>query len=96
MKTLVYIDHFKGQVQPAAWEALGAAKSFGSAAAVIFGAGLEELAKAAFEFGADEVLTADEPGLQDYRAEAFAATLSALASSYSPDLILFPTTSRHA
>ncbi len=94
MKTLVYIDHFKGQVQPAAWEALGAAKSFGSAAAVIFGAGLEELAKAAFEFGADEVLTADEPGLQDYRAEAFAATLSALASSYSPDLILFPTTSR--
>jgi electron transfer flavoprotein alpha subunit len=94
MKTLVYIDHFKGQVQPAGWEALGVAKSFGSAAAVIFGAGLEALTKAAFEFGADEVLTADDPGLQDYRAEAFAATLSALASSYSPDLILFPTTSR--
>ena len=55
MKTLVYIDHFKGQVQPAAWEALGVAKTFGSAAAVIFGSGLEALTKAAFEFGADEV-----------------------------------------
>ena len=75
MKTFVYIDHFKGQVQPASWEALGAAQSFGgstphTATAVIFGAGLEALVKAAFEFGADEVLVADDPGLADYRAEA--------------------------
>jgi electron transfer flavoprotein alpha subunit len=94
MKTFVYIDHFKGQVQPAAWEALGVAKSFGDAAAVIFGSGLEALTKTAFEFGADEVLVADDPGMVDYSAEAYAATLSALASSRSPDLILLPTTSR--
>jgi len=92
MKTLVYIDHFKGEVQPASWEALGVAKSFGSASAVIFGSGLNALAKTAFEFGADEVLTADDPALTDYRAEAFASTLSALAAGI--DLILFPTTSR--
>lgn len=94
MKSLVYIDHFKGAVQPASWEALGVAKSFGDVSAVIFGSGLEALAKTAFEFGADEVLTADDPALADYRAEAYASTLSALASSRSPDLILFPTTSR--
>ena len=94
MKTLVYIDHFKGEVQPASWEALGVAKSFGSASAVIFGMGLDALVKTAFEFGADEVLTADDPALTDYRAEAFASTLSALASSGTIDLILFPTTSR--
>jgi electron transfer flavoprotein alpha subunit len=94
MKTLVYIDHFKGQVQPASWEALGVAKSLGTATAVIFGSSLEALAKTAFEFGADEVLVADDPALTDYRAEAFAATLSALASSRTPDLILLPTTTR--
>jgi electron transfer flavoprotein alpha subunit len=94
MKTLVYIDHFKGQVQPASWEALGVAKSLGTATAVIFGSSLEALAKTAFEFGADEVLVADNPALTDYRAEAFAATLSALASSRTPDLILLPTTTR--
>ena len=94
MKTLVYIDHFKGEVQLASWEALGVAKSFGSASAVIFGSGLDALVKSAFEFGADEVLTADDPALTDYRAEAFASTLSALASSATCDLILFPTTSR--
>ncbi len=94
MKTFVYIDHFKGEVQPASWEALGVAKSFGSTSAVIFGSGLDALVKSAFEFGADEVLVADDPALVDYRVEAFASTLSALASSQKPDLILFPTTAR--
>ena len=94
MKTLVYIDHFKGEVQPASWEALGLAKSLGGASAVIFGSGVEAIVKAAFEHGADEVLMADDAKLTDYRAELYASTLSALASSPNPDLILFPTTAR--
>lgn len=94
MKTFVYIDHFKGQVQPASWEALGLAKSFGTAVALVFGAGVDEVAKAALEFGADEVFIADDAALADYRAEMYASTLSALASSSTPDLILFPTTAR--
>jgi electron transfer flavoprotein alpha subunit len=94
MKTFVYIDHFKGDVQPASWEALGLAKSFGTAVALVFGTGVDEVAKAAVEFGADEVLVADDASLADYRAETYASTLSALASSQSPNLILFPTTSR--
>jgi electron transfer flavoprotein alpha subunit len=94
MKTLVYIDHFKGEVQPASWEALGLAKSLGTASAVIFGSGLEVITKAAFEYGADEVFVGDDGALTDYRAEPYAATLSALASSQTPDLVLFPTTAR--
>ncbi len=94
MKTLVYIDHFKGNVQQASWEALGGGKGLGTASAVLFGSGLEELTKAAFEFGADEVLMADDPGLADYRAETFASTFSALAADQNPDLILLPTTTR--
>lgn len=94
MKTLVYVDHFKGDIQPSSWEALGLAKRFGAASAVVFGSGVDDVAKAALEYGADEVLVADDPSLADYRAEAYAATLSALASSLTPDLILFPTTAR--
>src|SRR5258706_8887635 len=94
MKTWVYIDHFKGEAVSSSWEALGLAKTFGSVTALVFGAGVEPLAKATFEFGADEVLLADDPALGDFRAEAYAATLSALASSTPPDLILFPTTTR--
>jgi electron transfer flavoprotein alpha subunit len=94
MKTFVYVDHFKGDIQPSSWEALGLAKSFGTAVAVVFGSGVEDVAKAALEYGADEVLAADDSSLADYRAETYASTLSALASSHNPDLILFPTTAR--
>ena len=94
MKTLVYIDHFKGEIQPASWEALGLAKSLGTASAVVFGSGVDAIAKAAFEYGADEVLVADEAALTDFRVEPYASTLSALISSQSPDLVLFPTTAR--
>jgi len=94
MKTLVYIDHFKGEVQPASWEALGLGKSLGAASALILGSGVDAIAKSAFEHGADEVFVADDTALTDYRAEPFASTLSAFASSQSPDLILFPTTAR--
>lgn len=94
MKTFVYIDHFKGEVQPASWEALGLAKTLGTAIAVIFGSGVDAVVKSAFEHGADEVFVADDPALADYRSEPYASTLSALASSQSPDLILFPTTAR--
>jgi electron transfer flavoprotein alpha subunit len=96
MKTFVYIDHFKGEIQPASWEALGLAKSLGTASAVIFGSGLDAIAKAAFEHGADEVFVADDPALEDFRAEPYASTLSALASRFAqgPDLILFPITAR--
>jgi electron transfer flavoprotein alpha subunit len=94
MKTLVYIDHFKGEVQPASWEALGLAKSFGTALAVVFGSGVDAVAQAALEYDADEVLVADDPALSDFRAETYAATLTALASAQDPDLILFPTTTR--
>lgn len=94
MKTFVYIDHFKGEVQPSSWEALGLAKTFGTAVALVFGAGVDDVAKAAVEYGADEVLVADDASLADYRAETYASTLSALASSSTPDLILFPTTAR--
>ena len=94
MKTFVYIDHFKGEVQPASWEALGVAKTLGTASAVIIGSDLEPVAKQAFEYGADEVLLAEDAALQDYRVEAYASTLSALVTASAPDLVLLPTTAR--
>jgi electron transfer flavoprotein alpha subunit len=94
MKTWVYIDHFKGEAVPASWEALGVGKTFGPVSALVFGSDMQALAQTAFEFGADEVLLADDPALADFRAEPYASTLTALASASKPDLILLPTTFR--
>jgi electron transfer flavoprotein alpha subunit len=52
------------------------------------------IARAAFEYGADEVFAADDAALKDFRVEPYAATLAALAAAQSPDLFLFPTTAR--
>jgi electron transfer flavoprotein alpha subunit len=96
MKTFVYVDHFKGEIQPASWEAIGLGKTLGSVSAVVFGSGVDAIAKAAFEHGADEVFVADDAALEDFRAEPYASTFSALASRFaqSLDLILFPITAR--
>ncbi len=95
MKIWVYIDHFKGEALPSSWEAIGAAKSLGGeVTALVFGSGVEALANTAFEYGADEVLLADDAALEDFRVEAYASTLSALASDATLNLLLFPTTSR--
>jgi electron transfer flavoprotein alpha subunit len=94
MKTWVYIDHFKGEALPASWEALGVGKSLGDVSALVFGADVDGLAKSAFEYGAAEVLLADDAALEDFRAEVYASTLSKLATEQKPDLILFPTTTR--
>ncbi|MFZ5911215.1 MAG: electron transfer flavoprotein subunit alpha/FixB family protein [Chloroflexota bacterium] len=94
MKTWVYIDHFEGEALPASWEAVGVGVTLGSVTALVFGSGVEAVAKSAFEYGADEVLLADDAALADFRAEAYASTLSKLASDGGPDLILLPTTTR--
>jgi electron transfer flavoprotein alpha subunit len=94
MNTWVYIDHFNGEIVPASWEALGVGKSFGTVRALVFGKNVDSVVQAAFEFGADEVTVIDSPTLAAFRVETFAATLSALAATASPDLILFPTTTR--
>jgi electron transfer flavoprotein alpha subunit len=98
-KIWVYIDQFKGQALPASWEGIGAAKILseqlgGGVTALVFGKGVEAIAAEAFHYGADEVLLADDATLDDYRSEPFTALLAKLAHDASPEVILFPTTTR--
>jgi electron transfer flavoprotein alpha subunit len=98
-KIWVYIDQFKGQALPTSWEGIGAAKMLagqlgGGVTALVFGKDIEPLATQAFQYGADEVLLADDPSLEYYRSEPYTALLAKLAGESSPDVILFPTTTR--
>jgi electron transfer flavoprotein alpha subunit len=93
-KIWVFIDQFKGKALPASWEALGAGKNLGTVTALVFGESVEEVAQEAFQYGADEVLLADDPTLADFRTEPCAGLLSKLAGEASPNIILFPTTTR--
>jgi electron transfer flavoprotein alpha subunit len=93
-KIFVYIDQFKGTALPASWEAVGVGKTLGEVTALVFGSGVDAVAQEAFHYGADEVLLADDPSLADFRAEPYAGLLARLAGESTPEVILFPTTTR--
>ena len=93
MNIWVYIDHFKGNALPTSWEAVGVAKSLGATVTgLVLGAGVEPVAKQAFEYGADCVILSDDPALADFRAEVFASTIA--AAGEIPDAIFLPTSTR--
>jgi electron transfer flavoprotein alpha subunit len=98
-KIWVYIDQFKGSALPTSWESIGAAKMLAGQlgagiTALIFGKNVEAIANEAFQYGADEVMLADDSSLDDYRSEPYSALLARLAYDSSPEVILFPTTTR--
>ena len=98
-KILAYIDHFHGKAQPSSWEGLGmaariAADNGGETAALILGEGVQDLATQAFQYGAGQVFTVDDPALKEFRPEIIADMVKTAADQYQPDLMIFPTTSR--
>jgi electron transfer flavoprotein alpha subunit len=98
-KIWVYIDQLKGTAHPASWEAIGAGQKLaeklgGGVTAVVLGAQSEAIAKEAFQYGAAEVLYADDPTLTEYRAEPYTSLLTNLVKDASAEVILLPTTTR--
>lgn len=98
-KVWIYIDQFKGQAHPGSWEALAAGRGVadqlgGGVTALVFGTQAGGVAEDAFQYGADEVLFADDTTFEEYRPEPFASLISELAKEAAPEVILFPTTTR--
>jgi len=98
-KVLVYIDQYQGEILPASWETLGAGHSLaeslgGPVSVLVAGEGSQAVAEQAFQYGADAVLYADDPTLNDFRAEPYTALIASVAKEQAPEVILFPTTTR--
>jgi electron transfer flavoprotein alpha subunit len=98
-KVWVYIDQFEGQALGASWEVVGAARDIADqlgtdVTALVFGSQVDQIAQEAFQYGADEVLVADNDTLKDYRPEPYVSILSTRAKEEQPAVILFPTTTR--
>lgn len=98
-KMLVYLDQYKGEALPASWEVVSAAftltgKLGGDVLALTAGSGAQAVASQAFQYGVSEVFFCDDPSLDDYRAEPFAALVTKVAKEQDVDFVLFPTTTR--
>ena len=75
----VWIDQSGGEVDPIAWEVIGAARQAasvlgGEVTACVLGDGVGGLAQEAIQRGADAAILVNDGTLADYRLEAYAAT----------------------
>lgn len=89
----VYIDQFKGQATPSAWEAVSAAKGvaeqLGSGiTALVIGSSVESLAQQAFDVGVDEVFVCDDASLADFRVEPYAAVFAKVLGEARPKVVI--------
>ncbi len=97
MTILVWIDHHRGTVQPASWEAVGKARALAGddkVVAVVMGQGVDEVAQQAIHYGADATYLYDDAVYAEFRYEPYTAAMKDAVSETNPALVLFPATTR--
>jgi len=89
VKSLVYLEHYHGELEKGGLGVLGKAASLGDAAGVVLGEGAAEVAAAAGAFGAAKVYACDAPELSTPLPQARVDALATLVEQSSPDAVLF-------
>jgi electron transfer flavoprotein alpha subunit len=94
-----WIETFNGEPVHVSWEALGAGRELANTlglplTALVFGQNATQVAQEAAQYGADSVIVADDPTLNDFRLEPYAALLTKLVQDNAPKFVLAVGTSR--
>ncbi len=87
--TLVVAELFEGHVRKSTFSAINFAKQAGGAYAILaIGAGAAAAAKELTGFGAQKVITVDDPSLANYTVERFAPSVAAVTKSGGYDTVV--------
>jgi electron transfer flavoprotein alpha subunit len=94
---LVFAEHQKGKFPKSTLIALQAGKEAasklgGNCLAVVLGSGIDTLAQEVAGYGVTKVLVADDPGLANYLADTYTATLEQLIKANDVSLLLATST----
>ncbi|MDD4310354.1 MAG: electron transfer flavoprotein subunit alpha [Candidatus Cloacimonetes bacterium] len=89
----VFAEQKDGVIAPVSYELLGKGRELADEleaelSAVLFGDKIENLALELIAYGADQVITVDDPGLKHFRDERYGKALTELAQKYKPSIIL--------
>ena len=89
----VWIEQVSGKADAIAWEALGVAHGVadelgGELAAIVLGENVEELARQAIAYGADNAFVTSDATLKSFRLEPYAAVITQLAQTREPAAIV--------
>ena len=88
-----WIDHTHGTADPIAWEVIAMARQLadsldGKVISLVLGNDVDDLANAALQRGADEVILVNDALLQDFRLEAYSSVITKLAKEHQPTVFL--------
>jgi len=89
----VYVEHRNGQAARVSWELMGEGKRLSriygtKVCAIVLGHDVKNLAKEAFEYGADKVYIIEHPVMKDYRSETYGKAFAQLSNKFHPEVIL--------
>ena len=89
----VYIENAGGEMASISSEALGVARGVAadlgsSVTAVVLGSGVDGVASAAFDLGADNVIAVDDASLEHYTASAYGPTVTQIVSDGGADVLV--------
>ncbi len=95
----VYIESLDGKIVSISQEALGAGRKVADElsedlTAIVLGNDVEDVAEAAFDLGADNVIGCDDDSLADYRVEAYGPLLTELVKENEPSALIMGASSQ--
>ncbi|HEY4610411.1 MAG TPA: electron transfer flavoprotein subunit alpha/FixB family protein [Ilumatobacteraceae bacterium] len=91
---LVVVEHDRGTMSPATWEALAAARDLGETHALTIGEAADALVEQIGVFGATTVHQAHSDVLGDYGPEAWGDVVAQAVTALNPDVVLATGTDR--
>jgi len=91
---LVIVEHDRGTMSPATWEALAAARDLGETHALTIGAAADALVEQIGVFGATAVHQVHDDVLGDYGPEAWGDVVAQAVTALDPSLVLATGTDR--
>lgn len=91
----VFAEYKDGTIGKVTYEGVSEARRLadaqgGSVSVVVFGSQVDDASLAQLaHYGADQVIVVDDPALEEYTVDAYAAALDSLIAAHHPDLIMF-------
>jgi electron transfer flavoprotein alpha subunit len=94
-----WVEQFGGEAGSISWEMAGKSRELAdqlgtTVTACVLGSDVGRIAEEAIAYGADRVFLVDDPTLQTYRTDPYAAVMVDLVQRYKPEILIMGASSR--
>ncbi|MDR2571168.1 MAG: electron transfer flavoprotein subunit alpha/FixB family protein [Oscillospiraceae bacterium] len=93
----VFVQQQENKIANVSFELIGKGRELAAdldceVTAVLFGKDVDEMCKSLAVYGADKIITVDDPALEVYMTEPYTQALTEVVTAYKPEIVLFGAT----